>query len=309
MPPNRKFIEFEGYFADNVLGVFRIIRGFADLRDLAAVSVPYEMTDHEADMQRVIGHQRKLNEKHARDIKKYLEQSDNRFIPEVVLSARVPVNPVDNIRGVVLETEEPPSLIIGVQSDDSTPISIKRRYGIKTTRIQTIRIAQQSLEEIKALKLIRRIDGNHRLALAELLEEDQAVPSKYLAPFCIILLGKVDNDADDYAESLIFHTINSTALPLESEHGLRLLLSQDSAHDMTPKNEFKHSPVLHLTRILSRSLNGLPQPAKKRFGVRPLTSLWEAARNLIMMDDTIASSQESLVAFADDFFAGLSDIM
>ncbi len=42
-----------------------------------------------------------------------------------------------------------------------------------------------------------------------------------------------ENEADDYAESLIFHTINNTALPLESEHGLRLLLGQDSAYEMS----------------------------------------------------------------------------
>ncbi len=46
MSRGRQYIQFEGYFAENVLGIFRVIRGFADPRDLAAVSVPYEMTDH-----------------------------------------------------------------------------------------------------------------------------------------------------------------------------------------------------------------------------------------------------------------------
>jgi hypothetical protein len=77
--------------------------------------------------------------------------------------------------------------------------------------------------------------------MAETLKEDEIVPTKYLAPFCLILLGSTENDADDYAESLIFHTINSTALTLESEHGLRLLLGQDPGHAMTPDNEFTYS--------------------------------------------------------------------
>jgi len=47
------------------------------LQDLAAVSVPYELSDT-TEPGRVVGHQRQLNEKHALDIKKYLEQSDNR---------------------------------------------------------------------------------------------------------------------------------------------------------------------------------------------------------------------------------------
>jgi hypothetical protein len=69
MPPARKSIEFEGYFAEGVLGIFKIIRGFADLWDLAAISIPYELSDGAEPVQ-VIGHQRRLNEKHARDIKK-----------------------------------------------------------------------------------------------------------------------------------------------------------------------------------------------------------------------------------------------
>jgi len=176
MARGRQYIQFEGYFAESMLGIFRIIRGFADLQDLAAVSVPYEMTGHETQVQRVVGHQRELNEKHAQDIKKYLEQSDNRFIPEVVLSARVPLNPVDVDRCVVLETDEPPSQIIGVQSDDITPVTIKRRYGSKTTRIQTVWIPRQDLEQVKTDKLIRRIDGNHRVALAQSLVDDVPVP-------------------------------------------------------------------------------------------------------------------------------------
>ena len=45
MPRTSQPIEFEGYFAEGVLGIFKIIPGFADLRDLAAVSVPYELRD------------------------------------------------------------------------------------------------------------------------------------------------------------------------------------------------------------------------------------------------------------------------
>jgi len=34
MSPASQPIEFEGYFAEGVLGIFKIIQGFADLRDL-----------------------------------------------------------------------------------------------------------------------------------------------------------------------------------------------------------------------------------------------------------------------------------
>lgn len=183
MSRGRQYIQFEGYFAENVLGIFRVIRGFADLRDLAAVSVPYEMTEHSTQACRVVGHQRELNEKHALDIKKHLEQSDNRFLPEVVLSCRVPVHPIDQDQRVVTETDGPPGFVIGVQDDKSTPISIKRRFSSKTKRIQTIKLSRQDLDQVKSDKLIRRIDGNHRLALAEQLQDDPTVPTKFLAPF------------------------------------------------------------------------------------------------------------------------------
>jgi hypothetical protein len=56
-------------------------------------------------------------------------------------------------------------------------------------------------------------------------------------------------------------------------------------------------------------LQGLPQPARERFGERPLTVLWEAVRNLVALDETIAASRGALETFADDLFAGFSDIL
>jgi len=43
MSCGRQYIQFGGYFFESVLGIFRIIRGIADLQNLAAVSVSYEI--------------------------------------------------------------------------------------------------------------------------------------------------------------------------------------------------------------------------------------------------------------------------
>lgn len=126
----RKSIEFEGYFAEGVLGIFKIIRGFADLRDIAAVSVPYELSDA-TEPGRVVGHQRRLNEKYALDIKKYLEQSDNRLIPEVILS----------VRGVFRNATDQ-ERISGLESEEGALIAISRRFAGKTQRIQQIKIQE-----------------------------------------------------------------------------------------------------------------------------------------------------------------------
>ncbi|MEX1666009.1 hypothetical protein [Zhongshania arctica] len=307
MSKGRQYIEFEGLFSESVLGIFRIIRGFADLRDLATVSVPYKMEDGEQGF-RVVGHQRGESAKHAEEIKSYLEQSENRFLPEVILSVRMSVKLMVNRGEIDPDELGLGEMVFGVKSDNGGLVNISRRYSSPTMRMQRLRIRRGDLEQIKQDKIIRRIDGNHRLHLAEQLTEDPNTPTKYLAPFCMVLLGPTDNDADDFAESLIFHTINSTALPLESEHGLRLLLGQDPAHVMTPDNEFAYNPALHLTRLLVDRLRGLPEPARQRFGERPLTTLWESARNLIAMDEAITHDRQSLITFADDLFAALADI-
>ena len=174
MSRERQYFEFEGLFSESVLGIFRIIRGFADLRGLAAISVPFRMGNGSQEY-RVVGHQRTESRKHAEDIKRYLEQSENRFIPEVILSVRSPVLLEVN-RGIV----EPDDLgfgetVFGVKSEHGTLISISRRYSSSTMRIQRIRIRRDNLEQIKQEKVIRRIDGNHRLFLAEQLADDQSV--------------------------------------------------------------------------------------------------------------------------------------
>ena len=64
-----------------------------------------------------------------------------------------------------------------------------------------------------------------------------------------------------------------------------------------------------MTRLLSERLSGLPKPARDRFGKRPLTSLWEAARHIIAIDPSMKESRIQLTRSADDLFAGLADIL
>lgn len=308
MPSGGRNIVLEGLFAEGVLGIFRTIRGYADLRELAAVSVPYTM-DTSDPGSRVAGHQRVASERHAEDIKQYLEQSEYRFLPEVILSVRAPVNLVGARGEISPEDLGLGESVYGVTSVDGGPVRITRRYSRATARMQQLRIRRRDLEQLRRNKVIRRIDGNHRLHLAADLAEDPNTPSKYLAPFCMVLLGAPDEAADDYAESLIFHTINSKALPLESEHSLSLLLGQDPTHAMTPDNEFVYSSELHLTRQMADRLRGLPPPARQRFGERPLTALWESGRNLIAMDASIVADRHALTRFAEELFAALSDIV
>lgn len=297
MPRGSRPILFEGLFEKDVLGVFNVIRGFADLRDLAKVSVPYTMATGAEDKQ-VVGHQRQVDLGHAERINQYLERGDNRFLPEIILSLRADIQP--EMEGV----EQ-----VGVFSDADHDLVIARRWRSKNARVHQVRIREASLQQILEQRRIRRIDGNHRLALADQLVDDEIVPRKYLAPFCMILLGLPGDGADDYAESLIFHTINSTAVPLEAEHSLTLILGQDAEHSMTPEEEFAYDPALHLTRVIRDGIRALPQPAQDRLGSRPLTALSTAARSTIATDPSIVTDLNTLRIFGTNFVAGLNEII
>jgi hypothetical protein len=153
------------------------------------------------------------------------------------------------------------------------------------------------------------VDGNHRLALAGTLADDSSVPTKYLASFCLVLLGRVDERADDYSESLIFHTINSKAMPLESEHALKLILGQSPGYDMPPEEEIVFSPELHFTRLMRDGLLGLPEPARSRIGQQPLTSLSAAAKGILEMETALHEDLNRLRQYAADLMAALDDLV
>lgn len=294
-----RYLTLTGQFESGVLGHFRIIRGFADLKTLAAISVPYEMVDAQGAGQ-VAGQQRQIDPDHAERIKRYLENGDQRFMPEVILSLR------HEVEEVVNPTQQPIA-VKSVNSDDG--ITVGRRWTSPNIRVHKVTIDRQRLDEIRTRRLIRRVDGNHRLKLADTLATDPSVPTKYLASFCIVLLGAAGNAADDYSESLIFHTINSTALPLESEHALKLILGQHPDYDMKPDKEFAYSPDLHFTRLLRDGLMKLPEPVQTRLGNRPLTSLRGAVRGVLEMDPTVAKDIGTLRKYSKELLAALNDIV
>src|SRR5437773_775173 len=86
MSRGRQKISFEGLVQENVLGTFKIIRGFADMRDLAAVS--RAMVYQGSGSEQSGGYQRAFDEQHVEDIKRFLSRGRYRFFPEIILSLR-----------------------------------------------------------------------------------------------------------------------------------------------------------------------------------------------------------------------------
>src|SRR5207244_11088260 len=121
----------------------------------------------------VQGHQRPIDEQHAQDVKRYFEQGDQRFIPEIILSVRA-----------ALSAEMDGQKQLGVSYDNGGLI-IKRKHTSKNIRIHTLRVKRQDLPQLKQEKRIRRIDGNHRLAKAGELQPVARQQTKYKEPFLL----------------------------------------------------------------------------------------------------------------------------
>lgn len=292
-PRASKYLTFEGIYEEEVLGVFAIIRGYAMLQDLARISVAYQMSAY-PHLTQVEGFQRAIDQQHAEQIKKYLESTGVRFLPEIILSVRTDSSPEEELENGA-----------GVASKSDDDIIIQRRWRDKP--IYQVKVRIDAIENILEQQTIRRIDGNHRLELARELADDPAVIKKYFAPFCMILLKSPGNRDDDYTESLIFHDINSTALTLESEHALRLILGQSDQYRMANEDEFNYDPVRHLTRRLRDWAQTSTESIRERFADR-LVSLSSTARSMLDIKPELRTDFTQFNKFADELFDALTEI-
>src|SRR5690606_455320 len=117
-----------------------------------------------------------------------------------------------------VEADGHPGEIVGVKNSGTEGLTVRRRHKSRTMRTQQITVDLQKLDDLHAARVIRRTDGNRPLHRAAELAADDLNSTKYLAPFCAVLLGPPDDTNDDFTEAMLFHVINSTARHLDSEH-------------------------------------------------------------------------------------------
>ena len=269
MAKNR--IKLDGWYSDATLGgSFKVFRGYADLKTLARISVPFYYRQNEN-----AGYQREIIESHAREINTFFEEQSCRFIPEIVLGVRLNSTEkivtltagfTDEERAILLTPEETTSEAQGI-SQASKPIA---KLGKKASL--TI-----DLDELDSNKeTIRRVDGNHRLFFAEDLKVDPNSPSKYVVPYCMILLGPTSNKYDDFAEAMIFYNINQKGVPITSEHGFNVLLTAG----MEETRLFTEDPILFGAQYLKQELQSCSPELRAIFGDLPLTNLHAIAKIL-----------------------------
>jgi nucleoside 2-deoxyribosyltransferase len=273
-------IQFEGLLQENVLGTFNVIRGFADLRDLAKVSVamPYEG----GGLDDGHGYQRTVDESHIEDIKRFLQSGRYRFFPEIILSLRS-------------------------TGDDDPLASYRKRRKSQTDKAYRVSVDLKLLAEVPE-KPIRRIDGNHRLEAAALLAGEQRRSSTFknfaTAPFCFVILNDDRSEDDDLTEAMLFNLINSKALPLISEHSLSVLMRDNGAAAV----RFAEDRQVYLTRWIRDVVRNWPQGFYDSMGNSPLSRLYSTAKVLLKPGGLVAETMESAQTEATSLFDPVSDL-
>jgi nucleoside 2-deoxyribosyltransferase len=263
----------------NVLGTFRIIRGFADLRDLVAVSVamPYQ-----GSMGLGTGYQRRLEEQHVEDIKRFLSKGRYRFVPEIVLSLR------------------------SSGATDSV-VSYKKRRTSPNDQAYRVSVNLKALQA-EGFTRIHRIDGNHRLEAAQRFLDEQKTSATFKdfskAPFCFVVLNSDKPEDDELAEAMLFNLINSKALSISSEHSLSVLMRDDGP----PGERFIEDPQVYLTRWIRDKVKDWPSGFYAAMGEAPLSRLHSAAEVLLRPGGISKSSTNDMEAEASKVFGPLYDL-
>ena len=280
MSRGRRKIEFEGLLQQNVLGTFSVIRGFADLRDLAAVSVaiPYEGSDLGGGS----GYQRALDEAHVEGIKRFLQGGRYRFFPEIILSLRS-------------------------KGEDDPVVSFRKRRAAESDAAYIVRVDLKALNGT-ATSPIRRIDGNHRLEAARRLAEETPRSATFknfaTAPFCFVILNADRPQDDDLAEAMLFNLINSKALPITSEHSLSVLMGDDGSR----AERFREDPQVYLTRLIRDHVKTWPQGFYDAIGKTPLTRLHKTAGVLLDQENISDKDLDRLESEAQALFGPLYEL-
>lgn len=172
-----------------------IIRGYCSYKKLLQYSIPHP------------SYQRVAEEQHVNEIREYLEGTQIKFMPEVVLSFDCSMIVFDD------------NLYLSL--DDAILKNVGTKFYSQNKDLHVAHIGKATINKIVRFEFnkdkqafLHRIDGNHRLeALKDYRGDD------FQIPFCIILLSSSGNSElrdRERTEMEIFHNINAKVKPLTS---------------------------------------------------------------------------------------------
>jgi len=190
-----------------------VLRGFAPIKDLAAIS-------HKPE-----SYQRPAISSHKDDIIRFLGDNNNeyRYFPEITLACRVN-NYEELLRSVGNANDvdwEDAKVIPGLKV-------LSQRLPFTGYRARHANLVKNNNRDIV------RVDGNHRLESFDneddevWLEYDIKELGKLIVPFTIIFSNA---DVADIFEAGIFHNINFKQEPLRLEASLRIIIDVDAFDD------------------------------------------------------------------------------
>lgn len=188
---------FSGAFAPSI-GGFLTVRGYARLIDIAKCSF--------ADP----AYQRDLKPEHVEEIRKFFDDGEYLFFPEIILSVQLDVD-YDKAGA---PSGDPFQLIRDGNpfKSNTNGLDVKPRKPRSPSDLTRYEITVPD-----DAKLFKRIDGNHRLSAFETLKDVEF--DRYVAPFCLVFFGTAKDARRN--EKALFHNINSKAWPLTSEEVLK----------------------------------------------------------------------------------------
>ncbi len=196
-------IQLSGIFSES-LGGTCTIRGYAKYNEIIDLSYPHP------------GYQRPIEEEHVEQISAFITAGSNSFSPEVVLAYTAKYDYY--APGASSDVDALADIRSGKGFTSNVDnIAFKKDRTVGNGLLYTISIPDRKYEKIED-KPFRRVDGNHRLQAIEKLISTGQMRSNYLIPFCVIIFSDGASLKD---EKIVFHNINSKAIPIRSEQLLR----------------------------------------------------------------------------------------
>lgn len=276
-------IRLEGLFSESFGGTCTL-RGYARYDEIIALSYAHP------------GYQRPVDDAHVEEISNFITSGTNSFSPEVVLAytakydyykdgASSDVNAIADIR----DGRGFASNVDG--------ISFKKIRKISNGYLYEMSIPDEAnLPDER--KPFRRVDGNHRLQAVEQLIKDGQMNSTYLIPFCLILFSDNSSLKD---EKVVFHNINSKAVPLKSEQLLKsVLLQQDDGLEFNDRELFDNFGPQYL--LARKIINDKPLIIRKLNCIdwvrcNMMSTILDLIEYVQIKTDTIISTPEQTEAF------------
>lgn len=204
-----------------------IFRGFAPLRDLARLSQCEE-------------YQRTADSDRINEIKDFYDSSPFLFFPELIFGWVLKDN--NTLRLIKEQQTGTISAYDGIKFKKAKFVLPESNYiigDVPTKKDLTIELP----EEVINTKPFSRIDGNHRLSVADLIFEKELETGikneigNMLVPYSILL--QFNTDDNKKYESAYFYLINSRSAPLTTEENLKSILITNSFSNIELKSLFK----------------------------------------------------------------------